>query len=539
MVNWKVFKITSVYESLYENRITFYLKGCIMYSNDFGNYISCINESPFNNYRVGDEIEVDLDGAKRIIRESIVSDNSIMRRISSPSSYSSSSTNIIIDSNAQINGNWWCNNCNSWEDSWAEQIHGLKEIFRQDIRCWKCDKLTLVYPNSQKERYKELVKERTSIPGTIKEVERFNTWWNNNIATVITYYNDYYRTFLLVYDPVYSTYQPAVFPVDKDCDYWGKGRGRGKWTYLSGARGEAKWLREELKDTYKEYGKNPILLIHPYANEYKPFSWVVDSPYVVKNQVGSSTKTIDVPLFFVGYNSSTPADLDKHFRPLDIVQVKCVDNWLGKRFYHVGFYLGNDSVFHFSRENNAVEKTSWSGFLRDSTKKIIRYHPIIPFKRYLEVVRQAVWAKDNNFRKGNYNLPNRNCEHFSNMCIYGINFSQQVREREGELTVKASVQSVGIGAAGGFIAGTSMFLAPFSGGLSLIPGAIGTTASIAAIADNAESNGTLNNGKTSICLSNEIRETNNLLGQKSDWETEKYVKQYLQEIPPKEYCRIV
>ena len=49
--------------------------------------------------------------------------------------------------------------------------------------------------------YKELVKQRTSIPGYIEEVERFETWWNKNLATVISYYDSYYRVFLLVYDP--------------------------------------------------------------------------------------------------------------------------------------------------------------------------------------------------------------------------------------------------------------------------------------------------------------------------------------------------
>lgn len=102
------------------------------------------------------------------------------------------------------------------------------------------------------------------------------------------------------------------------------------------------------------------------------------------------------------------------------------------------------------------------------------------------------------------------------MLVYGIDFSQQVHERRGGLITKASVQSAGIGAAGGVIGGASIVLAPFTFGLSLIPGAVGVGASVAGIVDNAESHGTLNNGKTSICLANEIRDTNNRLGKKSD-----------------------
>ena len=50
-----------------------------------------------------------------------------------------------------------------------------------------------------------------------------------------------------------------------------------------------------------------------------------------------------------------------------------------------------------------------------------------------------------------------------------------------------------------------------------------------------------NNGKTSINLSNELSRTNGLC-QKSDSETERYERQYLQEIPsyiPTDSCRIM
>jgi hypothetical protein len=97
-------------------------------------------------------------------------------------------------------GNWYCKNCNSYEESWAEHPNYRKdEDYRRDIRCWKCDKKeSLIYTSSQKERYKELAKQKTSILGTIYEVDRFSTWWNNNLATVVSYYNGYYHVFLLL-----------------------------------------------------------------------------------------------------------------------------------------------------------------------------------------------------------------------------------------------------------------------------------------------------------------------------------------------------
>ena len=405
-----------------------------------------------------------------------------------------------------------------------------------------------IHQKSEQEKLQSLVQQKFLSLSNPREVIRFETWWNNNLATVINYNDSFYRVFLVVYEPERGNEQGEVnwnkevfiFPRYHDHNYWGTYQ-REKHEELEKAQGEAKWLRKELD------GENPILAIHSYANEYKPFSWVVDIPYVVKSQVGSSTKTIDVPLFFVGYNSSTPTDLDKHFRPLDIVQVKCVDRKFGKRFYHVGFSMGNDTVFHFSGENNAIEKTNWDGFLRDSTRKIIHYHPIIPFKRSLEVVRQAVWAKDNNFWKGNYNLRNRNCEHFANMCIYGINYSKQMEDNKERLVAAVGIPGgmavgayAGLGVAG--VASSLAFAAP-TFGLSLIWGTasavgagVGSVGAVAASYDLSE----VNNGKGSgINLKSEIEGTNKLLGEKSDYETEKYQKQYLQEVPAKEYCRIM
>jgi hypothetical protein len=179
--------------------------------------------------------------------------------------------------------------------------------------------------------------------------------------------------------------------------------------------------------------------------------------------------------------------------------------------------LGDGKICHFTGKHEKVKITSdWNEFLDGTVGKLRKYHPVIPFKEYRDIVRQVVWAKDNNFRGGNYNLPNRNCEHFANMLVYGIDFSQQVHERKADMIAKASVQSAGIGTAGGIIAGTSVVLAPFTFGLSLIPGAVGTTASIYGIVDNAVENGTLNNGKNEICLEREIRDTNSRLGRKTD-----------------------
>lgn len=357
--------------------------------------------------------------------------------------------------------------------------------------------------------YKELVKQRTSISGNVEEVERFSTWWsNNNAATAVVYNNGYYRVFLLVYDPVYSSYKPAVFPESYDCSYWGdNSRGRKAHNYLSDAKSEANWLRSELSGSYGKYVDNPILLINPYCDCSRSFDNIVNSPYV--------TSTSD-------------------FKPFDIVQTHTTR--LTFDFYHVGVYLGNGQVCHFTRDKNDTTIDSLSYFKEG---EVIGYHPVIPFKNYKDIAKQVVWAKDNHFRKGNYSLPKRNCEHLANMCVYGINFSDQIDKNKEKIIALGSSATAYATYSGTFIAASSVLTAPVTFGLSLIPGAIGVTASVAGVVDTYENYGDINSSKRDINLRDEINESNSLLGKKSDSETDQYERQYLQEIPPKQDCVVM
>lgn len=371
--------------------------------------------------------------------------------------------------------------------------------------------------------YKELVKQRTSIPGWIEEVERFETWWNKNLATVIAYYDGSYRVFLLVYDPVYRTWSPAVFPTDNSCNYWGE-HSRGKHTYPSGARSEANWLKEELTYSWKKGYDNPILVIHPYSDCHRSFDTFVTEPYVTKN---SSTS---------------------YLKPLDIV--KTYTTTFGFGFYHEGVYLGRIGeefkVCQFTSKWNDTEIDKWKYFVEGEVNSC---HPVVPFKNYKDTCGQMVWAKDNHFRKGSYDLHRRNCEHLANMFVYGIDFSEQIEKRKGDFETGAATAAV---VGGGFFGGAGIFnligsiaLAPATGGTSLLWGVVSTGAAGIGVAATAEAyeridDKNANDGKKDINLRDEIRITDGRLGKTNDSETEKYETKYLQEVPAKDYnCRIM
>jgi len=396
------------------------------------------------------------------------------------------------------NDKFWCANCQSYEPAWISE----------PSKCWACNQYTLAN-ESEQNQLKSLVKQKTSLTNP-QEIVRFSTNWNNNLATVINSDIGYW-VHLLVYDKASNSVK--AFPTSFNCSKWGQ-YSREKYDYLSDAQNEASWLREKLK-----YENNPILYVHPRANEYTTFANLVSEPYVINNQVGSCTKDTDV-LVYVSYSSSTPNDLDRHFKPLDIVWVKCLDRWIGKRFYHVGVYLGKGELIHFSKENNRVEKTTWKRFLNNTTRKIIRYHPIIPFKNYKQIIGEAVWAKDNNYQKGDYMLLNRNCEHFANSLVYGIYYSQQMAE------FKKSSKIVAANTVGGLIGGLGygLLLAPFTGGASLLVApAIGaaTGATMGSAALYADIN---DNIRDTFCLRNKLN--NSSFKKKSDCETRELEERY-------------
>jgi hypothetical protein len=128
-----------------------------------------------------------------------------------------------------------------------------------------------------------------------------------------------------------------------------------------------------------------------------------------------------------------PVDnVNDYAKVLDVLKVECSNYW------HVGIYIGNGKVCHFSKERNGTYIGSWSDFKKfdgfegniDNSRATI-YHPVIPFKNPRKTAEQIAWAVNNNFRKNNYSLLDRNCEHFANMVVYGINYSEQIEESKG------------------------------------------------------------------------------------------------------------
>lgn len=91
-----------------------------------------------------------------------------------------------------------------------------------------------------------------------------------------------------------------------------------------------------------------------------------------------------------------------------------------------------------------------------------------------------------------------------------------------------------VGVAGSIaLAGPTFGLSLLLGGISAVSAGVGS----AAVVEACEA---INNNKGStIKLINEINESDGKLGKKTDYETKKYEEKYLQEVPPKQDCRIM
>jgi hypothetical protein len=102
-----------------------------------------------------------------------------------------------------------------------------------------------------------------------------------------------------------------------------------------------------------------------------------------------------------------------------------------ENYQHAGVYLGKiDGEFkvcHFTKDKNKTTIDNWSYFVGG---EVIGWHPIIPFKHYKKIIKHIAGAVAVEYRKGDYSLTNRNCEHLANMLVYGIDYSEQIENKK-------------------------------------------------------------------------------------------------------------
>lgn len=284
--------------------------------------------------------------------------------------------------------------------------------------------------------------EKENIPN-IQEIDTFETWFNGNCGYVINKDNAEcpFHIWLVIYEPERKEKNEEVkvkediFPMK----FW-------KSKNLVRAEKKAQEIKKELQKN--DWQVNPFSLIHWKADKYTTFNDLVREPFVRKIKLPCEVRTGISETHYWGQGRWGPphgADLyqthttyypnknpDAYLKPLDVVWVKM--NTLGFNYHHVGVYLGNNWVCHFSsevksRETNRTIITSWDEFVKNCVDgEVFAYHPVLPFKHYELIAQQIDWARGNEYDRGLYCLPNNNCEHHANSFVFGIDYSEQIRK---------------------------------------------------------------------------------------------------------------
>lgn len=359
---------------------------------------------------------------------------------------------------------------------------------------------------SYHERCLSKLREYNSSISNIKEVETFETWFNKNCGYVINYDSSSsypYYIWIVVFEPSVRSMSESFSTIKYKCGYSG----------LSGASDKARRIKNKLQNG--GWYDIPMLKIHPKAKSWEHFSDLITSPYVMKRYVPQKWEVRYGPFLAPGQmDVQVPVDnISDYAKVFDILKVCCGS------YEHVGVYVGNGEVCHFSKGRNGTYIDSWGDFKKfdgfegniDSSEATV-YHPAIPFKYSQRIAEQIAWAVSNNFRRNDYDLRNRNCEHFANMCVYGINYSEQIEKNK--LVKFTSEVVVGIKAG---------LLAPFT-----IP--FGREISISGPSVN-------NNKGSTIRLINEMSESNGKLGERNNSLSDQIKARV--EVPAKNNCRIM
>jgi len=188
----------------------------------------------------------------------------------------------------------------------------------------------------------------------------------------------------------------------------------------------------------KVKGDNPILFTEPSA-----LNVIYDDNYSSSNfpsyYKNGEVKRIEVPFY------SAKDNPDAYFKPLDIVKIfKYKDSRTGTAPYmvHGCVYLGNRKVVH-ALGSNKINIDSWDGFfILSGADKMLRYHPVVAFKRPEKIVEHIAKCSEDGGKKyfssgfkdefvlsGGEEVQANNCESFVNRTVLGLNFSELATRR--------------------------------------------------------------------------------------------------------------
>ncbi|RHZ36498.1 lecithin retinol acyltransferase family protein [endosymbiont GvMRE of Glomus versiforme] len=229
--------------------------------------------------------------------------------------------------------------------------------------------------------------------GKIKALTFFSTWFSPNCAMIIGSNND---VWVVVYEPRVRQMMENLQVVK--------------------ANSSSSWANA--------ISKNDRLI----------FEWTSDNSYSPLLSLDPSTGVclyVSLPLVIESNLPTYISNPDDYLKPFDVVKIR--RDW---GYEHVLIYLGSGQVLHIwdpnggllgKKERQKANIHPWNVVIGNNATSITRYNATIPFKHQDKVIEHMARALcSQEYDTGTYNLFLKNCEHFANKLMRGVEFSEQV-----------------------------------------------------------------------------------------------------------------
>jgi len=270
----------------------------------------------------------------------------------------------------------------------------MNEVFRTSESCkaFLCSEQNYLDDYcSYHQRCLTKFKEKKNISNSdIQRIETFETWFNGNCGYVVINQSSSFSIWLVIYEPAIRN-MSENFSLR---EYKFRSNNIDLSRVLNWAKKFKKILQED------NFDLDLLVSILTFRDDYISFDeMLLNCDIVVKKNIPQKWVERHGPFLAPGYiDVKVPIDnIDEYAKIFDILKVNNAD------CQHVGIYMGNNYVCHFSKQRNGTYVDKWEDFKKmdgfegniDSVEATI-YHQIIPFKNYKKITQQIAWAVENN-----------------------------------------------------------------------------------------------------------------------------------------------
>ncbi|MBO2517223.1 MAG: hypothetical protein CW338_08145 [Clostridiales bacterium] len=103
------------------------------------------------------------------------------------------------------------------------------------------------------------------------------------------------------------------------------------------------------------------------------------------------------------------------------------------RYYHMGIYIGNEQVIHFAGPDPQHLTDASVARIRKDSLNVFSMQGKIEVRDYSlrerikkNSAKKVISLAESHLGEGGYDIIYNNCEHFVNLCVFGVAYSTQI-----------------------------------------------------------------------------------------------------------------